>query len=333
MGNSAISLASLWAQKYVTNLGAKVEDDGSSQLAEKVRGSLRFASSQAWAKTEQLLAKELDRNRLDPELLDPWQIAEDSRQLFKRAAGSLQAHIPPARFSTEIAAICGHIRRRYTRTDPRVLGFMSMQFHFTGQKLLESLSTYEQSQLFPFLKVMDDQLYMPLHRTYLAAAQAHEDAPALKAMQELLLVVTPVAEAVCAEAAHHFPQYRTDSGSLSNVTVRVSSIRDTEMFLIYLGLCTLEGSISAVQEELFPLCVMLYPPLRVGWNLVRFLLSSLENLLPTYLSQPNYATLAPNLKAIQDMFSLEVFPETDSAWNHHPDVVRWMNAARELMPT
>ncbi|MEN9251185.1 MAG: hypothetical protein Q6K99_05265 [Thermostichales cyanobacterium BF4_bins_65] len=330
MGITNSALATLWAKKYVNTLGQA--EDATVHLCERIRGSLRFASSQAWAKTEQLLAPQLEKQRLDPDWIDPWQIAEDSRQLFKRAAGSCQTHISPEKFSTDIARVCGQIRQRYSSRDPRLLGFMSMQFHYTGQILLESLSPREQSLFLPYLKVMDDHLYMPLHRCYQAAAAlATEDTPPpLRAMQELLPAVTPIAETICADAAHAFPGYHTLGGSLSQVMVRVSSIRDVEMFQIYLGLAVLEGSIRAVQQELFPLCVMLYPPLRVGWDLVRYLLAALEKLLPLYLSSSSYALLAPYLQQVQGMFSTEVFPEADSIWNHHPDVLRFLDMAQQI---
>jgi hypothetical protein len=72
-------LATLWAQKYVDKLRAQAAlgELPGAQLADKVKGSLRFASSQAWAKTERLLAAEIPKQRLDPDLIDPWQIAED----------------------------------------------------------------------------------------------------------------------------------------------------------------------------------------------------------------------------------------------------------------
>lgn len=57
------SLATLWAQKYVDKLRAQAAlgELPGTQLADKVKGSLRFASSQAWAKTERLLAAEIPR--------------------------------------------------------------------------------------------------------------------------------------------------------------------------------------------------------------------------------------------------------------------------------
>ncbi|MEN9221774.1 MAG: hypothetical protein Q6M04_04985 [Thermostichus sp. BF3_bins_97] len=335
MGSADRSLAALWAQKYVKELRAQGALIGAptAQLAQKVKGSLRFASSQAWAKTEKLLAAEMTRHRLDPDLIDPWRIAEDSQHLFEKAADSCQENLPPERFSAEIATACGQLRAQYTRRDPRVLGFMSMQFHYTGQMVLQPLSAQERSLFYPYLKVMDDHLYMPLQRSYEAAAvhAGQTLSPPLAAVQELLPIITQVAESICGEIAQRFSDYRTESGLLTDVEVRISSIRDVEMFQVYLGLCTLEGNVAAVQQELFPLCVMLYPALKVSWDLVRQMLELLDESLHFHLTPSSYDLVLPYLRAIQDMFSLEVFPEEDPIWSHHPDVVRFMGAARDLL--
>ena len=329
------SLASLWAQKYVDKLRAQAAlgELPGAQLADKVKGSLRFASSQAWAKTERLLAAEIPKQRLDPDLIDPWQIAEDSRDLFEAAAESCGEGLSPARFSVQIAPLCGRLRARYSERDPRVLGFLSMQFHYTGQMVLQALSPQERGLFHPYLKVMDDHLYMPLQRMYEGAAAHAGDtfsAP-LAAVQELLPLVTSVAESICAEVAQRFPGYRCESGPLTDLEVRISSIRDVEMFQVYLGLCVLEGSVAAVQQELFPLCVMLYPPLKVEWKLVRQMLELLDEALRFQLTPASYTVLLPYLRAVQSMFSLEVFLESDPIWSHHPDVMRFMGTAQNLL--
>ncbi|MFS8909117.1 hypothetical protein [Synechococcus sp. OH2] len=330
------SLATLWAQKYVDKLRAQAAlgELPGTQLADKVKGSLRFASSQAWAKTERLLAAEIPRQRLDPDLIDPWQIAEDSRELFEKAAESCGEGLSPVRFSVKIAPFCGSLRARYSERDPRVLGFLSMQFHYTGQMVLQALSPQERSLFHPYLKIMDDHLYMPLQRMYEGAAVHAGDSASsasLLAVQELLPIVTSVAEFICAEVAQRFPDYRCESGPLTDLEVRISSIRDVEMFQVYLGLCALEGSVAAVQQELFPLCVMLYPPLKVEWKLVRQMLELLDKALHSRLSPASYTFLLPYLQAVQGMFSLEVFPESDPIWSHHPDVLCYMGTAQKLL--
>ncbi len=331
------SLTGLWAQKYVDDLTSHTGADSTALMAEqqkigdKILKKLRFASSQAWSRTEALLMVEIKRHRINEDLIDPWQIAVDSRQLFEKMTASYLDNMTPERFSMVIAPECGRLRQSYAIEDPRILGFMSMQFHFTGQILLEELPVEEQKLVGNYLKVIDDHLYMPLQRSYEAAGQQPITSPTLQAVQRLLPLSTQIANVVCCEVAKKNPGHKCYSGFLSNEAVRVSSIRDVEMFQIYLCLCVLETNIAAVQQELFPLCVMLYPPLNVNWQLVRQMLNALEEEIKQRLTSSVYQVFAPYIQALQDMFSLEVFPEDDPIWSHHPDVVRYMNMARNII--
>ncbi|HEY9619622.1 MAG TPA: hypothetical protein V6C78_04590 [Crinalium sp.] len=331
------SLAGLWAKKYIRNLTSSTEDylmakiSGRAQTAEKLLSRLRFCSSRAWAKTDGLLFQEIEKHRINTNLIDPWKIAEDSRQLFEKAIESYQAKVTPERFSVIISKQCGKIRQDYTTQDPRILGFVSMQFHYTGRFLLEELNSVERGIVADYLKVMDDHLYMPLHRSYEAAAKHSLDSPALQAVQHLLPLSTQIAEFICMEVAESNPEHRCSTGSLSNPTVRTSSIRDAEMFQTYLCLCALERSIAPVQQELFPLCVMLYPPLQVNWNLVRQLVSLLERELQKRLKPEHYTIFVPFLGAFQDMFSEDIFPASDPIWDHHPDAIRFVNLAKNIL--
>ncbi len=333
------SLAGLWAKKYVRSLAGNKKTASTeappgsdrAQTAIKLVSTLRFCSSRAWAKTEELLFKNLQKHRINASLIDPWKIAEDSRSLFERAVESYQENITPERFSVSISKQCGRVRQAHTAVDPRVLGFLSMQFHYTGQFLLEELDESERAGIADYFKVMDDHLYMPLQRSYEAAAQQDFRAPVLIAVQQLLPISTTIAESIATDVAKRNAQHLCYTGPLHHPLVRVSTIRDIEMFQIYLCLCVLEGSIASVQQELFPLCVMLYPPLNVDWSLVRQLVQGLSQEIQTRLLPESFLIFAPYLKAFQDMFSEVVFPENDPIWGQHPDAVRFMDMARNIL--
>lgn len=82
------------------------------------------------------------------------------------------------------------------------------------------------------------------------------------------------------------------------------------MFQVYLWICVLENSIAAIQQELFPLCVMLYPPLKVRWELVRQMLHLIGNELQTRLTPQQQALFMPYFQSLWELFSPDVFPET-----------------------
>lgn len=82
------------------------------------------------------------------------------------------------------------------------------------------------------------------------------------------------------------------------------------MFQIYLWVCVLENSIEAVQQELFPLCVMLYPILKVRWKLVQEMIHFLGEEIRFYLGKEEEALFLPYFETLTEMFSPEVFPDS-----------------------
>ncbi|WP_156800380.1 hypothetical protein [Thalassoporum mexicanum] len=270
------SLAQIWAKKYVGKLkvesGEQSPDQrsieeiaskvGRTQTANQLLESLRYASAQAWAKTETLLAKQVKLHDIKPELIDPWQIADDSRLLFEKSlavyteqhamrsvelssitnpdTATITTALPtPGQLSVAIAKDVGNMRHKYTATNPLVLGFVSMQFHHSGQLLLDLLSPAEKALVGSYFKVIDDHLYMPLQRSYEAAAKHEFDSPQLKAVRSLLPISSEIALQICDRVGESYPTYQCHTGALTDPAVLISSIRDVEMFQTYLCLCVL----------------------------------------------------------------------------------------------
>jgi hypothetical protein len=316
------SLAALWARKYFSavtkdydaeqlrkneSLREVTSKEGRDYTAEKLLSNLSLGSARAWSLTETLLSKEVQRHGINPELLNPLQIAADTRHLFEKALAAYGERATPRRLSVVLGQDFGKVRQKYTSEDPRAIGFVSMQFHYTGQLLLEWLSPVEQALWKPYLKVMDDHMYMPLRAAYDAAGNHEYNSPAIKAVQHLLPVSTKIAHLVCDQICRLHPAHRTYSGSLSESVVKTASIRDAEMFQVYLCLCVLEDDIRSVQRELFPLCVMLYPRLGVSWKLVQDMLKIVGWEMFNTLTPEDMATFMPYLRTMTEMFSDEVF--------------------------
>jgi Phycobilisome protein len=311
------SLASVWARRYVAAVSPEPEVEippvsrfaviGRRQTEEKLQGVIRNASAQAWAKTENLLGDQLQRHGIAPELINPWAIAGDSHQLFEQAIRAYGDGVDPRQMSLLVGNDCGKLRAKYTEVDPRLIGFVSMQCHYTGQMLLSQLTESERLGFAPYLKVIDDYLYMPLREAYQAAAQYDSTSETLRAVQHLLSVSTKIARKVYKRVKAQNPGYKSHSGPLAAEAIRISSIRDIEMFQLYLCLCLLEGDVRSVQEQLFPLCVLLYPRLNVSWQLVQEMLAAMgwemhKRLLPGDMMQ-----FLPYLRTLSHMFSQEVF--------------------------
>jgi Phycobilisome protein len=308
---------------------------GREKTAKKIRASLRSISATAWNKTEDLLSAEVKQHCIDSSLINPWEIAADSFKIYEKALNVYSQpvafppseivkkvteenqldeqtllvyaeQIAPNQLVTVVGADISAIRKKYTSNDPRVIGFVSMQFHYTSQMLIQQLEPGERSLIGAYFKVIDDHLYMPLQRAYEAAARHEYDSPVMSAVQQLLPVSTQIAKNICQTITELFPTYNSLSGVLSDPLVKTSSVRDVEMFQVYLWVCALEGSIAAIQQELFPLCIMLYPRLKVQWELVRQMLHLLRNEISNRLTPQQANTLMPYFQALSQMFSSEV---------------------------
>ncbi|GET35406.1 hypothetical protein [Microseira wollei] len=316
------SLAKFWAKKYIQNLENKEAATGEKpwvsaygkeryEIAEKLMYSMRYTSLQAWQKTEYLIGREIQRHQINPRLIDPWRISEDAFEIYEKALESYAKMIAPQQLARIIGAYLGHIRDKYTSADPRIIGFVALQFHYTGQMLLSEVSSqWEQNQLLAYFKVIDDHLYMPLQRAYDAAASQDYDSPALSVVQTLLPCSTEIASNICQRVIELYPRYLSHSGSLDHPVVKTSSIRDVEMFQVYLWVCVLENNIAAIQQELFPLCVMLYPALKVHWELVRQMINLMGKEFSSRVKPEQRSLFVPYFQALREMFSPEVFPES-----------------------
>lgn len=310
--------------------------EGREKTAKKMIDSLRLVSAKAWNQTESLLSDGIRQHNINPSAINPWEITadafrvyqkaldvysqktelrplnlvvklmEEGNPLYKDALDVYTEQVAPSELATVISSDIGVIRNKHVSLDPRVIGYVSMQFHYTSQMLLEPLHPLEKSIVGAYFKVIDDHLYMPLQRAYEAAAEHSFDSPVLLAVQKLLPVSTQIAKKVCKKVIDLFPNYRSLSGVLRDPVVKTSSIRDVEMFQVYLWVCALEGNVTSIQQELFPLCVMLYPRLKVKWELIRQMLHLLRYEIHEHLSPLQANTLIPSFRVLSQMFSSDI---------------------------
>ncbi|NEU74700.1 hypothetical protein PI95_019600 [Hassallia byssoidea VB512170] len=180
-------------------------------------------------------------------------LKSEDELLYKKALEIYTEQVAPSQLATAISANVGAMRRKYTKDDPRVFGFVNMQFHYTSQMLLEPLSSIERclttsrsasTLVGAYFKVIDDRMYMPLQRAYAAAAKHDYDSHALSAVQQLLPLSTQIAKNVFQKIVEIYPNYRSYTGLSSDSMVKTSLLRDVEMFQVYVWVCALEKDIS-----------------------------------------------------------------------------------------
>jgi hypothetical protein len=187
--------------------------------------------------------------------------------------------------------------------DRRAVGFMSTQFHLSAKLVLNRLSAPEQLLLSPYFKFVEEQVCIPWQRVCAAASQHELESPALVLVQQMLPASGAIAQRVYRRAVELYPHHRSRRGTLREPVVKASSIRDIEMFQGYLWLCVLEGNMSAVEEELLPLCLMVFPSIEVTWDLVEQLMPLLITEIQTCISSAQKQFLRPYTRAMQQLFS------------------------------
>ena len=124
-----------WAKKYLQNLDNQddiestiSQSETAAETADSLRQVLRTTSAQAWTQTEALLARELIRHQIDHQLIDPWAVAKDAHEVYEITLSAYAQQLEPFRLSRLIAPNLGEIRRKHTAIDPRVIGFISIDF-------------------------------------------------------------------------------------------------------------------------------------------------------------------------------------------------------------
>ncbi len=321
-GASVSSFAVSWAKKYYSTVATREKkaprqilpsldlinfEGNRAPIVDKLTDTLKLASEIAWSRVEALLGKQIERHRIDKSLINPLEISADTRTLYQKAIDAYADREPVFRLSVLVGKDIIKVRRKYSETDPLVLGFVTMEFQYTSKILLGCLSDSERAEFAPYLKVVDDYLHIPYGEINEAAANQPPNSRALLAVQHLLQHTTQIASAVYDRASSQHQGYRSSSGYLSDREVKISGIRDVEIFQSYLCWCVLEGSIHPVQQELFPICVMLYPKLHVSWELVQDMLLILFWEICERLPAEDLTVFVPYLRTLTEMFSSDVF--------------------------
>jgi len=187
--------------------------------------------------------------------------------------------------------------------DRRAVGFLSTQFHLSSKLVLNRLTLAEQVLVSPYFKFVEEQVCIPWQRVCAAAAKHELDSPRLALVQQLLPKSEDIAEAVYQRSVKLYSNHRSRRGGLSNREVKLSTVRDLQMFQGYLSLCVLEESMASVQDELLPLCIMVFPAVEVSWELVEQMTQLLMDEVLARVSNEYKSLLVPYTTAMQQIFS------------------------------
>ncbi len=305
-------LSQKWTPKYSEDKKSK-EDVIQTQnivnlTADKMQEYLPTASLEAWMQTEKLIGKEFKIQGIKTKIINPWEISHDSQIFYQKAIQSYALQNPPDKLARLAGLEIETIRQKYTILDPKLIGLVSMQFHYTGQLLLKNILLSQKQLVYSYFKVIEDYLYIPLYRTYKAAGKHRYDSQILKNVQALLSLTTDIAVRIYQRVVDLYPNYYCFSGSLKEESIRNATIRDIETFQVYLCLCVLEGDTTAIEMELFPLCQLLYPSLKIHWELIRQMIHLLSQEINNCLGDTGKQLFKPHIQYLWELFNPSDFP-------------------------
>jgi hypothetical protein len=207
--------------------------------------------------------------------------------------------------ATALEPVLEELREQHlSATDRRTLGFVTTQFHLSSQLLLRRLTLPEQLLLGPYFNFIEERVSIPLQQVCEAAARHEPDSPALAIVQQLLPQSRDIARSVYRQTAERYPDGLSRRGKLKDSGITTSTIRDLQMFQCYLWVCLLDEKMTAVEQGLLPLCIMVFPSIDVTWDLVREMLQILIDELVERLEPSQRSLLLPYTQKMQQMFSV-----------------------------
>jgi hypothetical protein len=190
-----------------------------------------------------------------------------------------------------------------TVQDSRAIGFLTTQFHFSTRELLKQLTPYEQVLLSPYLRFVEEQVCIPWQRMCAAASSHFSSSPIVALVEYLVPRCHKIAHVTYQQAVTQYAEAHSRRGKFSRPDVAASTMRDLTMIQGYILLSLLEQNIVAIEQELLPLCVMVFPSVNVAWSLVEQTLHLLIEEMLRRLDLDQQALILPHTQAMQALFA------------------------------
>jgi hypothetical protein len=192
----------------------------------------------------------------------------------------------------------------YNSENQRAIGFLTTQLHLTRQRVLDHLTAYERIWLLPYLQLTEELVCMPWRRICQAAQNSLVKPQTSLVVQTMLPQANEIAKTVYQKAIRTFPNHISRQGRIQSHSVERSSVRDLNMFQSYIWLAVLEGKLEVIENELLPLCLLVFPCANVQWQFVRQGIAWLMEEIQTQLD-PAYQTHFQNCYAepIKQLFA------------------------------
>ena len=339
---AANRLIKLWTARYLPDLSKLPTERGEFPTAELVDAASIQGRNKTVKKVQQLLQVNCERAGIETHdllsyipkvvnLADARRISQSATQVYRKTLEIYASQPPPSYYlrfidtsgslfsklalssltlpavqtlAAEIEPILLHLQEQHsTATDSRIIGFITTSFHLSTKSILKQLSLCEQILLSPYLKFVEEQSCIPWERLCAAAAGYSANSQTLALTEQLLGESHAIAQSVYDHALRTYPNHRSRRGSLQNQDVATSTLRDLNMFQGYLLLCVLENNMTAIEQELLPLCLAVFPSIEVQWQLVESMLHQLETEIHAKLSLEQSDRVRPYTQSLRKIFA------------------------------
>lgn len=229
---------------------------------------------------------------------------DTSAALFgKLALNSLMLPLLPS-LADELEPVLLNLQNQFLAAkDARSIGFLTTQLHFSTQEVLKQVTLAEQVLLTPYFKFVEEQVCIPWQRICAAASHHPSDSPLFDLVEQGIGQSQSIAEAVYHQAAERYPTHTSRRGTLVQPDIAASTIRDLNMLQGYLWLCVLKQNMETIEQELLPLCLMVFPSIQVKWELVEHMLQLLVAEIHSRLDLQQQKLLSPYTRSMVEMFA------------------------------
>jgi hypothetical protein len=227
------------------------------------------------------------------------QTARSSNSLVAAAGSTLKIE----QLANAIEPVLLEFQDEHTRSnDWRALGFLTTQFNFCNQWMISNLTLSEQMLLNPYLKFVEEQVAHPWQRVCVAASRHAIESPVLTLVARMMPLSESIAQAAHQALIRSSRYHYSRRGKLTDPGVTHSCVRDFKMFQAYLWLCVLEESLTAVEQELLDLCVMVLPSVGVVWETIECWTPALSSTLLSHIDVSKHSLVLPYLTEMQEIF-------------------------------
>ncbi|MEM9264250.1 MAG: hypothetical protein AAGA46_01865 [Cyanobacteria bacterium P01_F01_bin.13] len=208
-----------------------------------------------------------------PVLLEYYQ---QQSPLVIRPSGAATAVSPDVQFGiAEISALANRLGNCFAEfqlqnsvsKDWLIQCFLTSQISLTTTSLLSVLDPVEQAMFSPYCNLLEEYVSIPWWRLCQSAGQYGQFSLQYKLVERMLARISEISLATYSRWSQQFGSYASARGDLGDLKIRRSSLRDFDMFQVYLWLSFLQGDLDVIEKELVIFCVYIFKGIGIPWQM------------------------------------------------------------------